>query len=85
MCLPTSPEHADQQRRQENDEEDEEQDLCDLGRTGRNAGETEDRGDERDDEKYDCVSKHGVLLLKAGAPAWASGRAREKCGAREAL
>jgi hypothetical protein len=69
MCLPPSPEYADQQRRKENDEEDEKENLRDLGGARGDPGETEDSRDDRDDEKYDCVSKHGVLLVKAGAPA----------------
>jgi len=67
--LASSPEHTYQQRREEYDEEDEEQNFRDLCGAGGNAGETEDGRDDRDDEEYDCVSKHGVLLMKAGAPA----------------
>jgi hypothetical protein len=69
ISLGTSPEYADQERRQEDDEENEEQNLRDLGGAGRNAGETEDSRNERDDEENDCVSKHRVLLMNAGAPA----------------
>jgi hypothetical protein len=71
MFLRPSPEYADQQRRQENDEENEEQDFRDFRGAGRNAGKSKDGRDERDDEENNSVSKHGVLLMKAGAPAWA--------------
>ncbi len=39
--------HRDQQQ----DEEDEEQDFGNAGRSARNAAETENRGNDRDDEK----------------------------------
>jgi hypothetical protein len=57
----SSPEDAQQQRRQKDHDEDEEQDLRDFGCATRDTAETKKRRNDRDDEKYDSVSKHEAL------------------------
>src|SRR5690349_15496123 len=52
---------TDQERDDRADQEHDEEDLGDAGRTGGDATEAEHRGDDRDDEEYDGVVKHGSL------------------------
>jgi hypothetical protein len=52
-------EYTQQQCHDEHDHENVEQDLGDFGSACGDAGKAEYRGNDRDDEKYDCVVKHG--------------------------
>ena len=44
------------------DQENHEQDFRDAGRADRDAAEAEERGNQRDDEKYHGIVKHGCTL-----------------------
>jgi hypothetical protein len=59
--LTSAPEESQDEGYQEQDEENEEQDARDLDRADSDASETEQRGDESDDEKYDGVAQHNGL------------------------
>jgi len=55
----SAPNQARDQRDDEQNDEDEEQDLRDFGRARGDAAKSEQRGDESNNEKDECVTEHG--------------------------
>ena len=61
MLYPTTQAH--QERDHGANQENHEQDFRDAGRADRDAAEAEERGDQRDDEKYYGIVKHSRPYL----------------------
>jgi hypothetical protein len=59
---------SDNDRHHEQHNKNEKQDFRDLDGTGCNAAKTEERGDQRDDQKYGSVMKHGVSSCDVPGP-----------------
>src|ERR1700722_3361802 len=68
--MPSDPGSAGEQGDYRADQEHDKQDLGDARSAGGYTAESQHTGDDRDDEKYNCVVKHKTLDLRIADVAW---------------